>query len=107
MNPGLFEQGWRPDHQNVTGRLQSCNAARPRNVMIDTNEIEALKASFRGALAAAAALGALQERVEGLDSRGEVSGDLLEELARVTLAHAVASQALRGFVETMRRRRTA
>jgi hypothetical protein len=74
--------------------------------MIDTNEIGALKASFRGAMAAAAALDALQDAVEGLDPRGDVGGDLLEELARVTLAHAVASQALRGFVENMRRRRT-
>ena len=74
--------------------------------MIDTNEIEALKASFRGAVAAAAALGALQDTVEGLDSRGDIGRDLLEELARVSLAHAVAAQALRGFVENMRARRT-
>jgi hypothetical protein len=74
--------------------------------MIDTNEIEGLKASFRGAVAAAAALDALQGRVEGLDPHADIDGDLLEDLARVTLAHAVASQALRGFVENMRRRLT-
>jgi hypothetical protein len=74
--------------------------------MIDTNEIEALKASLRGAVAAGALLDAVRDTVEGLDSRGDLSGELLEELARVTLAHAVASQALRGFVENMRKRRT-
>src|SRR4051794_9948129 len=77
-----------------------------RSVMIDTNEIEALKASFRGARTTAAALDELQEKVAALDPRGDIAAEELEELARVTLAHAVAAQALRGFVDTRRRRRT-
>jgi hypothetical protein len=72
--------------------------------MADVNEIEALKASMRGALSAAAALGALKEKIEALDPRAEVSGDDLEELGRVSLAHALAAQALRGLVETIRNR---
>ena len=74
--------------------------------MIDTNEIEALKASFRGARLTAAGLDALQEKVAAFDPGGDISAGDLDELARVTLAHAVAAQALRGFVDTMRRRRT-
>ena len=35
----------------------------------------------------------------------DISDDELAELARVTLAHAVSAQALRGLVETMRTRR--
>jgi hypothetical protein len=75
--------------------------------MSDTNEVRALKASFRGAREAAAALEALQERVDRLDDGGEISDEDLEELGRVTAGHAVASQALRGLVVTMRNRRTA
>lgn len=73
--------------------------------MADPNEIGALKASLRGALSTAAALQSLQPGVESLDSSGEISVQALEELARVTAAHSVASAALRGFVETMIARR--
>lgn len=73
--------------------------------MSDPNEIEALKASFRGALSTADALASLRERVEAVDPHGDVSGDDLEELARVTAAHAIASAALRGLVNTMLARR--
>lgn len=73
--------------------------------MSDVNEIEALKASFRGALSTAESLAALQEKVAALDSRAEVSADVLDELGRVTAAHAIASAALRGLVNTMRARR--
>jgi hypothetical protein len=72
--------------------------------MADPSEIEALKASMRGALSAAAAIGALKERIEALDARSGITPDDLEELGRVSLAHAVAAQALRGLVETMRTR---
>ena len=72
--------------------------------MADPSEIEALKASMRGALSAAAAIGALKERIETLDARSGITPDDLEELGRVSLAHAVAAQALRGLVETMRTR---
>jgi hypothetical protein len=75
--------------------------------MTDTNEVRALKASFRGVLAAAASLELLRERVEALDDHGDISEADLEELGRLTAGHAVASQALRGLVVTMRNRRTA
>ena len=74
--------------------------------MTDSNEIEALKASFRGALSTAAALAALEDRVLALDPRAEIRGEDLDELGRVTLAHAVSSQALRGLIESIRARRT-
>ena len=74
--------------------------------MADPNELGALKASFRGALTTAAALQALQTRVEALDSADDVGAEVLEELARVTAGHSVASTALRGLVETMMARRS-
>jgi hypothetical protein len=73
--------------------------------MTDLNEMRALKASFQGALDTAAALEALKGKVMALDPNGDVSAEDLEELGRVTLAHAVSSQALRGLIETMRARR--
>lgn len=77
--------------------------------MTDTNEIRALKASLRGTLNAAAALTALQERVDALDDHGDVSAEALagtlEELGIVTSGLAVGAQALRGLVVTMRSRR--
>jgi hypothetical protein len=72
--------------------------------MADPNEIQALKASMRGALSTADSLRVLQAKVEALDVHAGVAADDLEELGRVTLAHAVAAQALRGLVETMRAR---
>jgi hypothetical protein len=72
--------------------------------MPDPNEIRALKASFQGAIDSAQALEAIKARVMSLDSGADVSLEDLEELGRVTLAHAVASQALRGLVESMRAR---
>jgi len=72
--------------------------------MADPNEIDALKASMRGALGAADSLRALQAKVEAFDAQTGVPADDLEELGRLTLAHAVAAQALRGLVETMRNR---
>ena len=73
--------------------------------MPDPNEIAALKASFRGALATAEALAALGRSIESLDAGADIEATELEEIARVTLAHAVAAQALRGLVSTMRARR--
>lgn len=75
--------------------------------MTDANEIEALKASLRGAVQAAASLASLQVRIDALDARAEIAAEDLEELARVTLANAVAAQAVRGLVATMRTRRGA
>jgi hypothetical protein len=75
--------------------------------MADSNEIDTLKAAFRGALSTTAALEALTERIAALDRDHDIGADDLEDLARVTLAHAVSSQALRGLVESMRARRSA
>ena len=72
--------------------------------MADVNEIRALKASFRGAIDTAQTLAAMQQKVEALDDHAAPGGELLEELSRVTAAHAIASAALRGFVETVRKR---
>jgi hypothetical protein len=73
--------------------------------MTDSNEIEALKASLRGARRTADQLADLATRVEALDSRADIPEPELDALRRVTLAHAVAAQAVRGLVETMLKRR--
>jgi hypothetical protein len=73
--------------------------------MSDPNEIEALKSSMRGAVNSLQDLRPLAERVEALDPLQEVSDADLGDLQRVTLAHALAAQALRGLVETMLKRR--
>ena len=73
--------------------------------MADVTEIEALKASLRGARAAAEALAAVAERVDRRDSHADVADGDLDELQRLTLANAVAAQALRGLVESMLKRR--
>jgi hypothetical protein len=72
--------------------------------MSDPTEIAALKASFRGALSTAQTLAAWSERIDALS--GDVSASDLEELQRITAAHALASAALRGLVDTMIARRT-
>ena len=74
--------------------------------MSDPNEIRALKASFRGALDTAGTLAVLQGKIEALDEHGDISREDLEELSRLTAAHAIASAALRGLVNTMQTRRT-
>ena len=75
--------------------------------MTDPNEIAALKASFRGAVGTAAALAALTERIDTLDPAADVSPEILDELSRVTAAHAMASAALRGLINRMLARRGA
>jgi hypothetical protein len=75
--------------------------------MSDPNEIRALKASFRGVIDTGEQLAALQSKVESLDEQGDIAADDLEELGRLTAAHAVASAALRGLVVTMQTRRSA
>jgi cation transport regulator ChaB len=75
--------------------------------MPDPNETRALKASVRGALDTAAQLASLAARVDALDEQKDIDNDLIEELARVTAAHAVASAAVRGLVVTMQGRRGA
>jgi hypothetical protein len=75
--------------------------------MSDPNEIRALKASLRGALDTAGTLASLQGKIEALDEHGDIGAEDLEELGRVTAAHAIASAALRGLVNTMQTRRGA
>ena len=74
--------------------------------MADVTEIEALKASLRGVRNATAALADVAKRVEGIDPhQADIGGDDLQTLQQLTLANAVAAQALRGFVESMLKRR--
>jgi hypothetical protein len=73
--------------------------------MADANEIRALQASFLGAVDTAAALEAIKSKVMTFDPNAEIADEDLVELGRITLAHAVSSQALRGLVESMRTRR--
>ena len=74
--------------------------------MADRNELKALRASLGGAIATSASLREVSERLDAALGNGvDISDDDLAELARVTLAHAVSAQALRGLVETMRTRR--
>jgi hypothetical protein len=73
--------------------------------MADLTEIEALKASLRGARRAAEALADVAARVEAADARSDVPDADLDELQRLSLANAVAAQALRGLVESMLKRR--
>jgi len=73
--------------------------------MPDVTEIEALKASLRGARAAADALAAVAESVEHTGPHADVADGDLDDLQRLTLANAVAAQALRGLVESMLKRR--
>jgi hypothetical protein len=70
-----------------------------------SGEVKALKASMRGARRSAEALQELGARVEALDPRAEIPDSELEDLRRLTSAHALAAQALRGLVETILNRR--
>ena len=73
--------------------------------MADLTEIEALKASLRGARRAADALADVAARTEAVDPRADVPDGDLDELHRLSLGNAVAAQALRGLVESMLKRR--
>ena len=50
-------------------------------------------------------LSALGDRIEALDQRTEVTDADLDDLARLSAAHALAAEALRGLVRTMMERR--
>ena len=67
--------------------------------MADLTEIEALKASMRGALRAAEALGVFGTKVDDLEPREDLADSDLDGLHRLALANAIAAQALRGLVE--------
>jgi hypothetical protein len=73
--------------------------------MADLTENEALKASMRGARTAADALTMIAASVEAADPHVDGPDGDLDDLQRLTLANAIAAQALRGLVETMLRRR--
>jgi hypothetical protein len=73
--------------------------------MVDLTEIAALQASMRGARSAAAALTDVAARIEGADAHADVADADLDDLQRLTLANALAAQALRGLVESMLKRR--
>ena len=74
--------------------------------MADVTEVEALKASLRGVRTAAAALADVSKRVESVDpQQADVADGDLDTLQNLTLANAIAAQALRGFVESMLKRR--
>lgn len=73
--------------------------------MADLTEIEALKASMRGARATVGNMADITTRVEGIAPHADVPVAELDELQRLTLANAIAAQALRGLVETMLKRR--
>ena len=73
--------------------------------MADLTEIEALKASTRGALRAAEALQGIATKVEDIDPHADIADGDLDDLQRLSLANALAAQALRGLVESMLKRR--
>ena len=73
--------------------------------MADLTEIEALKASLRGARRAAGALADVAAKIEASDARDDVGEGDLDDLQRLSLANAIAAQALRGLVESMLKRR--
>ena len=73
--------------------------------MTDSNEIQALQASLKGARRSAGELAGIVGRLEAADPHVEVGEADLDELRRLTHANALAAQALRGLVETMLRRR--
>jgi hypothetical protein len=73
--------------------------------MADLTEIAALRASLRGARSAAAALDDVTSRIHAIDEHADVGDADLDDLQRLSLANAVAAQALRGLVESMLKRR--
>ena len=73
--------------------------------MTDPNEISALKASYRGAIQTGRALSDLSARIDAIDPHQDIPSSDLDDLARLTAAHAIASAALRGLVSTILARR--
>lgn len=73
--------------------------------MADLNELQALGSSLRGAMRSAEDLSGLAARIPDANSHSDVSETDLDELRRLSLANAVAAEALRGLVEGMLRRR--
>ena len=73
--------------------------------MTEAGELGALKAALRGAVSNNEQIGALLERVEPMETDQSIDEALLADLARISAAHALASHALRGLVNTMLSRR--
>jgi phage tail tape-measure protein len=73
--------------------------------MTNSGDVEALKAAMRGVRTTAEALSTLSPRVEALDARADAPDTDLEDLRRLSSAHALAAQALRALVETLGRKR--
>ena len=75
--------------------------------MNDRNELQALKASYRGALATSPrSLSGLAAKIDALATESFSVIPDFEKLARVTLAHAVAVAGAPRPCETMRARRS-
>jgi hypothetical protein len=73
--------------------------------MSEVNAVLALKNAWNGVVAASDELRALSPAVTGLPE-GTTLADLdLDTYHRLSLAHAIAAEALRGLVEELRRRR--
>ena len=72
--------------------------------MPDSSEISALKSSLRGALSAAESLASLRDRIEALVGNAEIPSADLDALLSLSAANATAASALRGLVETLKRR---
>jgi hypothetical protein len=66
------------------------------------SEIAALKASLAGALETGERLREVKAMIDGLSPDADLPGQALDDLHRMTAAHAMASQALRGLVEQIR-----
>jgi hypothetical protein len=102
---GGVSRRWTPlAYNSVPECPESVSAIKWRR-MADVTEIEALKASMRGARNAAGDLVDIGVKVEAVDPHADVADHDLDELQRLTLANAIAAQALRGLVETMLKRR--
>ena len=104
VSGGVY-RSWTPLVYSSVGHCAEPVTAIKWPRMADVTEIEALKASMRGARSAAGNLADLAVKVEAVDPHTDVSDHDLDELQRLTLANAIAAQALRGLVETMLRRR--
>jgi len=73
--------------------------------MVDLTEMDALRSSLRGARATATAFDEVAGRISRTDAHSDVAEADLDELQRLSLANAIAAQALRGLVESMLKRR--
>ena len=69
----------------------------------ETNALLALKNAWSGAIAASERLRELAPSVAGLAEDVDVTTLDLEAYRRVAIAHATASQALRGLIEQLQR----